>query len=705
LLVGDANRSIAQSEARYRHLINRMGGYVAELQGTGEILYLNDALAHLLGFEGKDLLGQDFFAQLEMIQTKPRMEGIGHAFLGQGEQWDFRTALCAADGVTRTVAWNTAHVVGRSAAAARVFLLGLDITAQVLAEDEMRIASIAFESQEGMTVTDAKGTILRVNKAFTEITGYTAEEVIGRNPSLLKSGRQDPDFYTALWTELLRNGVWQGEIWNRRKSGEIYPEWLTITAVKAQDGSVTSYVGAFLDSTLRKEASHQIERLAFYDPLTELANRRLLLDRLRQALAASTRRSRHGALMLIDIDNFKSLNDTLGHDVGDKLLVEVAQRLVTCVREGDTVARFGGDEFVVLLEDLDGTDAAALQAEAVALKIQNCLRPDYTLALANTGGASATRSHHCTSSIGIALFSDGTYSPDDLIKNADLAMYRAKAAGRNTHRFFDPQMQATVTARAALENELRTAVAQNQFVLFYQAQVNAANVIVSMEALVRWVHPLRGLVSPGDFIGLAEDTGLIIPLGKWVLQEACQQLARWSDHPVMSGLSLAVNVSARQFHSGDFTEQVASVLKNTGANPKRLKLELTESLLVENLSDVIVKMHTLKRLGVSFSLDDFGTGYSSLAYLRRLPIDELKIDQSFVRDVLTDPNDAAIARTVVALGHSLGLQVIAEGVETAEHREFLLRNGCLLFQGYHFGRPIPSQEFEALLAVETVDTV
>jgi diguanylate cyclase (GGDEF)-like protein/PAS domain S-box-containing protein len=698
LLVGDAKCTISQSEARFRHLINRMGGFVAELRGTGEILYLNEALINLFGLAGKEFVGLDFFAQLKQIQERPRIEVLGQAFLGQGELWDFRTALRGADGLVRTVVWNTAHVAGSNAASGRVCLLGLDITGQVMAEEELRVAAIAFESQEGMVVTDVNGTILRVNNAFTEITGYSAAEAIGKNPNMLKSGHHNAAFYIEMWDELLRNGSWQGELWNRRKSGEIYPEWMTITAAKAGDGSVAAYVGASLDITLRKEAAHQIERLAFYDPLTELANRRLLLDRLRQSLAASSRRNRHCAVMLIDLDNFKSLNDTLGHDVGDSLLIEVARRLITCVREGDTVARFGGDEFVVILEDLAGTDTAAVQAEAVAIKIQKRLSLDYMLALGKAGESSSMHSHHCTSSIGIALYSGGTHTPDDLIKSADLAMYRAKAAGRNTMRFFDPQMQANVIAHAAFESELRDAVAQNQFVLVYQPQVDTKNAIVSAESLVRWMHPVRGLVSPGDFIGLAEDTGLIIPLGSWVMRAACEQLVLWRKHPVLSTLSLAVNVSARQFHSSGFVEQVISILEHTGADPKRLKLELTESVLIENVDEIVVKMQTLKRLGISFSLDDFGTGYSSLAYLRRLPIDELKIDQSFVHDVLSDANDAAIARTVLALGQSLGLKVIAEGVETAEHREFLAASGCQFFQGYLFGRPLSAQDFVALSA-------
>jgi diguanylate cyclase (GGDEF)-like protein len=486
-------------------------------------------------------------------------------------------------------------------------------------------------------------------------------------------------------------------MWNRRKNGEVYPEWLTINAVKGEDGQITNFVGTFVDSTLRKAAAHEIERLAFFDPLTALANRRLMLDRLKRALTNSARRNRSGALMLIDLDNFKSLNDTLGHNIGDKLLVEVGQRLAACVREGDTVARLGGDEFVVILEDLGETGQAVMQAEAVATKIQDRLRQAYSLELSSLANVSNKCSHHCTSSIGITLFRDGVLSPDELIKQADLAMYQAKAAGRNSLRFFYPEMQAAVSLRAVMEAELRSAIREEQFVVHYQMQVNADGQTVGAEALVRWNHPQRGLVLPGEFIDLAEETALILPLGRLVVKAACEQLASWASQPELTHLTLAVNVSALQFHHEDFVTQVAAILEETGANPERLQLELTESLLIKNLEGVIAKMMSLKRKGVSFSLDDFGTGYSSLAHLKRLPIDQLKIDLSFVRDVLTDPSDAAIARTVLALGQSLGLEVIAEGVETRAQQDFLASLGCTLYQGYLFSLPLPLKEFQDLV--------
>jgi diguanylate cyclase (GGDEF)-like protein/PAS domain S-box-containing protein len=451
-------------------------------------------------------------------------------------------------------------------------------------------------------------------------------------------------------------------------------------------GKPVLQIGAIQDITERKTAADKIEQLAFFDLLTDLPNRRLLLDRLRQAMAASARSEKCGALLFIDLDNFKTLNDTLGHDIGDLLLQQVARRLVTCVREGDTVARLGGDEFVVMLEDLSGNlQEAATQTEIVGEKILAALNETYDL---------GNYKHHSTPSIGVTLFINHQETIDELLKRADLAMYQAKAAGRNTLRFFDPDMQASVAARAAMEVDLRKAIVEKQFLLHYQAQVNSSGRVIGAEALVRWQHPERGLVSPADFIPLAEECGLILPLGHWVLESACGQLAAWASKPELAHLTVAVNVSARQFSLPNFVEQVLAVVDYLGARPDRLKLELTESLLLENAEDIIAKMLALRARGVGFSMDDFGTGYSSLSYLKRLPLDQLKIDQSFVRDVLTDPNDAAIARTIVALGQNLGLAVIAEGVETEAQREFLEAHGCHAYQGYLFSRPLPVEGFE-----------
>jgi diguanylate cyclase (GGDEF)-like protein/PAS domain S-box-containing protein len=554
-----------------------------------------------------------------------------------------------------------------------------DITDSRRIEQELRISATAFESLHGMIVTDAKGIILRVNNAFIEMTGYSADEAVGQTPQLLKSGRHEPEFYTDMWRQLAVTGAWSGEIWDRRKSGEIYPKWQTISAVRGTDGAISHYVAAFSDISERKAAEQRIHDLAFYDPLTALPNRRLLIDRLHHALAASARNGSHGALLFIDLDNFKNLNDTRGHDMGDLLLIEVAERLKACLRGCDTAARLGGDEFVVMLEDLSETaPEAGSEAESVGEKILAALNISYDL---------AGKPHRSTPSIGVTLYRGQDTSIDELLKQADLAMYQSKASGRNAMRFFDPAMQAVVSARSLLEAELRQALDQEQFVLHYQPQVDHMGCVTGAEALVRWQHPERGMVSPVEFILAAEETGLIIPLGQWVLKTACERLADWGRHPSTADLTMAVNVSARQFRHADFVTQVITHIEQSGANPHHLKLELTESLLLDDIENTVVKMTSLKTYGISFSLDDFGTGYSSLAYLKRLPIDQLKIDRSFIHDVLNDPNDAVIAKAIIALGQSLGLSVIAEGVETQGQHDFLTTNQCQAFQGYLFGRP------------------
>ncbi len=481
---------------------------------------------------------------------------------------------------------------------------------------------------------------------------------------------------------------WQCEYRVRSPEGDV--RWhMTSAAVRPEaDGSVLMH-GYTLDVTDRKRAAQEIERLAFYDALTQLPNRRLLLDRLHRLVLSSQRTHQHGALLFIDLDNFKDLNDTLGHDMGDQLLIQVARRLVCSVRECDTVARFGGDEFVILLEGLDtDTDHAARQAEAVARKLLLALNTPFEL---------AGQQHYSTPSIGLTLFGQERQSVDELLKRADLAMYEAKAAGRNTHRFFDPGMQQALHERSSLEADLRQGLQRGEFHVHYQAVVDHQGHIKGAEALARWNHPERGAIGPIEFIPLAEQTGLILPLGQHILHTACQQLVRWADQQETAHLSIAVNVSARQFRQPDFAAQVLHTLRETGANPRRLKLELTESLLLGDIEDTIARMVQLKREGVGFALDDFGTGYSSLGYLKRLPLDQVKIDRGFVRDVLTDPNDAAIVRTILALAQSLDLDVVAEGVETAGQLGFLRLHGCEQFQGFLFGRPGPVADVEAQL--------
>jgi diguanylate cyclase (GGDEF)-like protein/PAS domain S-box-containing protein len=563
-----------------------------------------------------------------------------------------------------------------------------DITERKQSEESTRIAATAFENQQGMSIADAQGRILQVNKAFTKITGYSAEEVIGKELRLLQSERHDAQFYQSRWDSIVHDGYWQGETWNRRKNGETYPEWLTISAVKDDSGTVTHFVGAFSDISERKLAEQRIETLAFYDTLTGLPNRALLRDRLQHALTAGARVQGQAALLHIDLDDFKTINDTLGHDQGDQIIKEVARRLSTCARISDTLARIGGDEFILLLEGpmQDNQDPANL-ARVIGDKVLAALSQPFEV---------CGSTHHSSASIGITLVEHTEHdNVDEPLKQAELAMYQAKAAGRATLRFFDPEMQATVNARASIESRLREALVQNQFELHYQPQVDHVGHVTSSEALVRWLDPKRGMVMPGEFIPVAEQSGLILQLGQWVLEAACNALARWASDPVMARLPVSVNVSARQFRQATFVDKVVDTLKRTGANPKRLKLELTESMLVEDVEGVIVKMNALKGYGVSFSLDDFGTGYSSLYYLKRLPLDQLKIDQGFVRDIEIDANDAAIAHTVIALAQSLGLGVIAEGVETEGQRDFLASLGCHSYQGYLFSEPLALSEYEA----------
>ena len=559
------------------------------------------------------------------------------------------------------------------------------------AQSEMRIAATAFESQEGMMITDVEGKILRVNQSFRDITGYTSEDVVGKTPKILRSGRQDAAFYAALWKSITDTGAWGGEIWNRRKDGEVYPEYITISAVRDPFGIVTNYVATFNDITERKVAEEEIKMLAFYDPLTQLPNRRLLLDRLQQALASIGRSGFNGALLFIDLDNFKALNDTLGHDIGDELLKLVAQRLESCIREGDTVARLGGDEFVIILEDLSEEPLeSAAQTETIGEKIIAALNKPYQLGI---------HEHHSTPSIGATLFTDHLQSIEVLLKQADIAMYQAKKEGRNTLRFFDPKMQVAINARAVLESALRNALEKQEFKLFYQVQVDSSYRPLGAETLIRWIHPERGFVSPAQFIPLAEETGLILPIGQWVLQTACAQLKSWGENECTRDFVLSVNVSAKQFHQNDFVAQVQAAVKQHAINPALLKLELTESMLVGNIEETIATMNALNEIGVRISLDDFGTGYSSLQYLKRLPLDQLKIDQSFVRDIATDNSDKAIVTTIIAMAHSLELDVIAEGVETEDQREFLINSKCVHFQGYLFSKPVPIEQFEEMLKI------
>jgi diguanylate cyclase (GGDEF)-like protein/PAS domain S-box-containing protein len=658
----------------------------------GHYLGCNKAYEEFRGITIEDLIGKCVFDIAAPDEAKAQ-HAMDMKLLSDCGSQQYTASLSLKDGSRREVIYHKACFKNMLEPAGLIYAIQ-DITALKEAEAELRIAANAFESLAGMVVTDAYGTILRVNRAFSEISGYSEEEVIGSNPRILKSSRHNADFYLDMWQSIKHNGGWQGEIWDRRKNGEEYPKWLTISAVKGSNGAITNYVGAHFDISERKQAEERINQLAYFDQLTGLPNRTLLFDRLKQAMTASGRSGNYGALLFIDLDNFKTLNDTHGHDMGDILLQQVAQRLTACVRAEDTVARLGGDEFVVMMVSLNVEEkTAATQTEILGEKILEALNHPYHI---------REITHHCTPSIGVNLFKGHQAELETVIKQADIAMYKSKDAGRNTIRFFNPVMEALVMERASLEKDLRQAILKRQFVLHYQPQV-AGGKLIGSEALLRWQHPQRGMVSPASFIPLAEETHLILALGHWVLETACKQLVFWAATPEMSHLTVAVNVSALQFHDPGFVDQVLAVLNKTGANPHKLKLELTESMLVTNIDEIIEKMYALKSKGVGFSLDDFGTGYSSLAYLKRMPLDQLKIDQSFVRDVLIDPNDAIIAKTVIALANSLGFDVIAEGVETVEQRDFLAHSGCHAFQGYYFSRPLPLESFDAFAIMAITD--
>jgi diguanylate cyclase (GGDEF)-like protein/PAS domain S-box-containing protein len=552
--------------------------------------------------------------------------------------------------------------------------------------DALRISAVAFETNDAIMITDADANIIRVNQAFLDITGYSADEVIGKNPRMMSSGKQDKSFYAEMWRQLIQIGFWSGEIIDKRKNGELYPKLAKITAVKNEQQQVTHYVAVYTDLSERKRSEAEIRNLAFYDALTKLPNRHLFFDRFSAALTSASRLNGIGAILLIDLDRFKILNDTVGHDCGDLLLIEVATRLNACVREMDTVARLGADEFIVLVENVsDNQDDASRKIGLVAEKIRESLASPYYC-----------NGHQILSSpsIGVSLYGGSDKSVDLLVQHAEMAMYQAKGAGRNTIRFFDPVMQNKVVSHSALENDLRHAIAQQQLHLYYQLQVDKYHRPIGAEALLRWIHPIRGLVLPGTFIPIAEESALILDVGHWVLDSACRQLALWAKNDQTRGLTLAVNVSAKQFAIPDFVANIADVLKKHQVAPSRLKLELTESVMLENLAATVEKMHSLKALGVSLAMDDFGIGYSSLSYLKQLPLDQLKIDQSFVQGITKDGSDAMLVQTIIDLATNFNLNVIAEGVETESQLTFLKHHECMSFQGFLFGMALPLNEFE-----------
>ncbi|MHB8254371.1 MAG: putative bifunctional diguanylate cyclase/phosphodiesterase [Acidiferrobacter sp.] len=661
--------------------------------GAGRWLIINESAETLFRLRGIPWRGK---TEKELMVLTPALRAAHEECLASDEAaWQFGHLLVGEESVTmedgRAVILETRKMpmFGVDGQRMGLAIIARDITERRRVQQELQVAAVAFETGEGILITDRDARILRVNRAFMRLTGYSADEMIGQTPAMFHSGRQDAEFYRELWAILIRDRYWQGEIWNRRKDGAVYLEWQTITAVVDAKNEVSHYVGVSTDITLRKQAEDDIQRMAFYDSLTQLPNRSLLWDRLQQAQAYGTRHKAHGALLFMDLDHFKTINDTRGHHIGDLLLIEVATRLQESVRRTDTVARLGGDEFVAVLVGLSAdSEQAAIQAQGVGQKILAALSRPYDL----PGGE-----HHGSASMGVSLFMGSEKSTADLLKDGDAAMYQAKSAGRNTLRFFSPVLQAQFVGRAALEADLWHALALSQLALHYQAQVDDLRGIVGAEALLRWQHPERGLILPREFMALAEDAGLMVSIENWALQQACAQLEVWQADPQMRHLGLSVKIGAHLFRQPDFTVQVVGVLGAMADVSRRLTIELTESLVLDNVADSIDKMTALRHSGVRLCLCDFGTGPSSLTYLHRLPLDQIKIDRSLVRDITLDgkPNDTAalLVETIVEMAEGLGLDLVAEGVETQQQRDFLKRAHYHLYQGDFFGVPMPIVEF------------
>ncbi|MEW6165742.1 MAG: EAL domain-containing protein [Pseudomonadota bacterium] len=668
-------REHERAEGRYRVLFEQSrDGILTVDPGTQRFVEFNTVAHEQLGYSRAEFAALGI-ADIEVVETPA--DTARHVEKIRRDGWDsFETRHRRKDGSIRDV-----QVVVQLLVVDERPMLHCtfrDITERKQTEGALHLyANIFRHSGQAIMVTDRDNRIVAANPAFTQLTGYALEELRGEDPRVLSSGRTPPETYQQLWAGLRESGFWQGELWDRRKNGEIYPKWAAISAIRDAQGELSHYIASFSDISARKAAEERIDFLAHHDALTGLPNRFSLDGRLGQMLLWARREGEQVAVMFIDLDRFKTINDTLGHHIGDLLLVEVAGRLKACVRESDIVARLGGDEFVVVLSGI----AAGVDAAPVAEKILRSLGSPYSI-----------EGHllHSSPSIGIGTFPDDGADGIALMKAADTAMYHAKEQGRNNIQFFTASMNSAASERLFLERELRDALLAGRLELHYQPQVYAASgKVCGVEALARWQHPERGAIPPDKFIAVAEESGLIETLGRWVLDAACRQLAAWRAEGIV-GIRMAVNLSAHQLRSPALVDEVRAAMRRHGVGGGELEIEITETAAMDSPERAIEQLNGLRALGIQLAIDDFGTGYSSLAYLKRLPIDSLKLDRTFVRDIETDGNDAAISAATVALAHSLGLKVVAEGVETEAQQQFLKLHGCDMLQGYLFGRPEPA---------------
>ena len=688
-------RDLERNELRHRTIVGLLSdwvfGFDVAADGAMVLESLSAGFEQATGFSRDDRATLDAWRRAIHPEDSDKLFGFfGDVIAGTSYEHECRLVTRAGE-IRRLRISAKAH---RDAGAGRVTQVWgaiRDVTERRKAEQSQRLASVAFDNlAEGILVTDARNNIVSVNRAFTQITGYEKEEVLGRNPRVLHAQQHDLGFYAAMWRAIQAHGVWHGELWNRRKSGEIFPAWQTISIVRGEDGEALNYVSILADISSIKHSQERLDFMAYHDPLTELPNRLLLGDRIEHAMQRAQREEMQIALLFLDMDRFKNINDTLGHPVGDELLKQMAQRLRDLVRQDDTVARLGGDEFVILMESIDDPQDCAVLARKVIESIRvPFIVGEHTL--------------HLTVSIGISIFPDDGADSATLIRNADAAMYRAKEIGRNDYHFYTAALTSRAFERLTMETALRRALEQGELVVYYQPKVDLkSGVIRGAEALIRWRHPEMGMVPPDRFIPVAEESGLIEPIGEWVLLSACRQMAAWlkAGYPLDH---LAVNVSGRQFQRQGIVAALERVLADTGLDGRHVELEITESVIMEVGDDAANALAALRERGATIAIDDFGTGYSSLAYLKHLPVTKLKIDHSFVRDIPADANDVAITRAIVAMGQSLQLEVVAEGIETIEQMEFLRQLGCDEGQGYAFSRPVPAEDMERLLQAGAIE--